>query len=31
MTLTVTLTDNDQTIDTFTLTHGATYRVTKCL
>ena len=31
MTLTVTLTDTNQTIDTFTLTHGATYRVTKCL
>jgi hypothetical protein len=31
MTLTVTLTDNNQTIDTFTLTHDGTYQVEKCL
>ena len=31
MTLTVTLTDNNQTIDTFALTHDGPYQVTKCL
>jgi hypothetical protein len=31
MTLTVTLTDNNQTIDTFALTHEGSYQVTKCL
>jgi len=31
MTLTVTLTDNNQVVDTFTLTRGGEYQVTKCL
>lgn len=31
MSLTVTLTDNNQTIDTFSLTNGGVYKVTKCL